>query len=63
MPFTGLVKNNNNAQGIPPIYGPKTGITLVMQTIAAISTVYGIFKIKSPKKQRIPMIIESKILP
>ena len=37
-------KSISAAQGMPPKYGPKTGITLVTPTVTATSIGYGILK-------------------
>jgi hypothetical protein len=62
-PLIGSFSKIRTALGIAPIYGPKKGITLVTPTITLIKSMYGIFRIVSPKKQSTPIIIESMIFP
>ena len=57
------VKSISAAQGMPPMYGPKTGITLVTPTVTATSIGYGILKIVTPIKHSTPMMAESSSLP
>ena len=48
---------------IPPMYGPKYGIILVIPTITLISIAYGNLNISIAKKQIIPIISESIAFP
>ena len=59
----GSIKSTKKALGMAPIYGPKNGMILVTPTITLINSGYGIFKMDTPMKQRIPIIKESISLP